>query len=182
MTEPPRLVLVRPPKPKCAPKEFSVPDALARADEILSAPCAGHLPRVPGRGELVARFVLPLDLCQPQNATRHAPVFALAATKEKIWRLLWVQAGCQIRPVPLTGRPQIRAIRFSVKEPDQMNDGFKVAIDQLCVPRAPKQPGGRKKKGLGFLQDDAPRFVRIDTWWEKSRQGYGLGLLEVWTG
>lgn len=184
MPESPRpLVLLREPAPpRKGPVEFSIPKALARADEILAGPCAGHLPRVPGRGELVARFALPLELLPPTNARFHQKAWALGALKEKVFRIMWIQHS-SIRKEPLPGRPFVRAVRFSTVEPDALADWAKMAIDCLCMPRPPKLPGGRSKKGLGLLRDDAPKFVNIaQPWWERARQREGFCLLEVWTG
>lgn len=183
MGEPTRLVLVRPPKPKRpGPVEFSIPRALARADVILAGPAAGHLPRVPGRGRLIQRFVLPLDFIRPQNSAHHRGLaWAAAAIKGKVQRMLWIQHP-EIRREHLPGRPLIRAVRFSTTEPDAMNDGFKIAIDCLTRPRPPKEPGGRKKYGLNLVYDDAPKYVDIAYWWERARRNEGFGLLEVWSG
>ena len=76
----------------------------------------------------------------------------------------------KIRQTALTMR--LSSISFS----------FKVAIDLLCQPRPARAPGGRAKRGLGFLVDDAPRYVEIASWWERARRGEGLGLLELWSG
>lgn len=182
--DPLRLSVQSPSRPKRSRRvrgEFSIPEALARADEILAGPCAGHSRRVPGRGELVARFVLPLELAQPQNRTRHGQQWALASLKTKVFRMLWVQHP-RVRATPLQGRPMLRLVRFSTVEPDAFADWGKMAVDCLCVPRLPKQPGGRQKVGLGLLQDDAPRFVEVVSWWEKAKQGQGLALIEVWDG
>ncbi len=183
MTEPLRLVLLREPKPRrSGPAPFSVPSALKRADEILAGPCAGHLPRVAGRGERIARFVLPLELLPPTNRRFHQKAWALGALKEKVFRLMWIQHP-SIRKEPLPGRPQIRAVRFSTTEPDALADWAKMAIDCLCVPRPPKKPGGRAKKGLGLIRDDAPKFVDIASpWWERARMREGFCLIEVWGG
>lgn len=183
MAESPRpLVLLREPaQPRKGPVDFSVPRALARADEILAGPCAGHLPRIPGRGELVVRFCLPLHLVQPQNRTRGGQAWALGKLKNDVFRMLWIQHP-SIRAKPLPGRPFIRAVRFSVRESDQLSDGFKIPLDMLCIPKPAKSLGGRSKKGLGLLVDDAPKYVQIASWWERAPISQGLGLLEVWTG
>lgn len=161
--------------------DFSIPAALRRADEIMAGPCRGHLPRVPGRGELVQRFALPLQLVRPQNRTRGAQAWAMAALKAKVFRIMVLQHP-EIRREPLRGRPLIRAIRFSSAEPDAMNDGFKVPIDILGPAKPPRRPGGRKKLGLGLIHDDAPRFVELASWWEYARPGEGFAILEVWSG
>jgi hypothetical protein len=84
--------------------------------------------------------------------------------------------------VALSGRPLVRQIRFSAKEPDVSCEGFKTAIDFLCVPRPPTTPKGRFKRGLGFLHDDAPKYVERVAFWEYAPRGGGFCLLEVYTG
>ena len=160
---------------------FSIREALRRADLILESPCQGHLPRVAGRGSLVHRFVLPLALMPTTNNRFGQKAWALAAMKDRVFRMMHLQHP-RIRPEPLQGRPLVRLVRFSTTEPDAFADWAKMAVDCLCVPRQPKRPGGRRKLGLGFLQDDAPRFVEIASWWERAKQGEGLVLIEVWTG
>jgi len=161
--------------------DFSIPAALRRADEIMTGPCRGHLPRVPGRGELVQRFALPLQLAAPTNRRHLQQPWALAALKAKVFRIMVIQHP-EIRRAPLPGRPLVRAIRFSSTEPDALADWAKMAIDCLAMPRQPRKPGGRKKLGLGLIQDDAPRFVEIASWWEYARPGEGFAVLEVWGG
>lgn len=172
--------------PRKSPAEklasFDIPAALARADEILAGPCTGSLPRVEGRGELVHRFVIPLELAQAENRHSHGVSWSHAARKEKLFRIMWLQHPF-VRVAPLPGRPFLRRVRFSVKEADEPGEGFKTPIDFLCVPKPPKRLGARGKKGLGFLVDDAPKDVeRAPAWCERVPPGFGFCLLEVWTG
>lgn len=168
--------------PRKPPGTFSVPGALAFVDSVLAGHPTGHLPRVPGRGVLYARFVLPLALLPTTNARAHQKPWALGAMKAKVHRMMWLQHQT-IRSVPLPGRPFVRCVRFSTKEPDAFADWAKMAIDCLTMPRAPKKPGGRKKLGLGLLYDDAPKYVELaQPWWEKVSPGYGCCLIEVFAG
>lgn len=198
MSEPLRLTVQHAGKRKKPAKEFSIPVALALADQIFAGPCAGYTPRVPGRGVLVQRFVLPLELCKTTNAlismlkTRSSrPKNAFTAERqakaleEKVYRMMWLQHP-NVRNAPLSGRPMLRIVRFSSVEPDDAADGMKLARDLLRVPRASawsnrhrKICGGRK--GFGFLIDDAPRFVETARWWERVPPGKGFGLLEIWS-
>lgn len=162
-------------------KSFSPQAALARADEILAQPPRGTLPRIEGVGILLARFALPLGLCQNENSHSHGTAWRHAARKDKLWECMRVQHP-RIRPVALSGRPLVRQIRFSAKEPDVSCEGFKTAIDFLCVPKPPTKPGGRFKRGLGFLEDDAPKYVERVSWWEFAGRGQGFGLIEIYTG
>ena len=83
------------------------------------------------------------------------------------------------RPSPLQGRPILVQVRFSSVEPDVPGEGFKTAIDFLCQPR---QMGKRFKRGLGFLVDDAPKFVERVAWYEKMKPGHGFAFLAIYTG
>lgn len=200
MPEPLRLSVQHPARKRRKPaKEFSIPGALALADQIFAGPCAYHLPRVPGRGRLVHRFVLALDLCKTTNALismmqakpktgkqKFTPAMKSKALEEKVYRMMWLQHP-NVRNAPLPGRPMLRIVRFSSVESDEGADGMKLARDLLRIPRAPAWSdrhrricGGRK--GFGFLIDDAPRFVETVRWGEKVAPGKGFGMLEIWTG
>lgn len=183
MTEPLRLSVQEPArKRRKGPRPFSIPDALARADAIMAEPCRGYIPRALGIGTRVARFVLPLELAQTTNSRFHQKAWALAAQKQHVFDFMFRQHPF-IRAEPLPGRPQILCVRFSVKEPDALNDGAKMAIDCLTVPRPAKRAGGRKKLGLGFIIDDAPAYVRIEApWWEYAPPRAGFQLIDVWSG
>ena len=195
-----QLALLRAPsRPRRGPVEFSVPGALARADETFAGPCRGYLPRVPGKGELVQRFVLPLELCKTTNALlsmgrvrpapgkKAFPVGAqMAALEEKVFRMMWVQCP-RVCAAPLPGRAFLRLVRFSVKEMDEGGDGMKLARDLLRVPVPSRWDNARERmtkpvKGFGFLVDDAPKYVETARWWEYAAPGFGFGLLEVWSG
>lgn len=195
------LVLMRPVArpPRKPPGHFSVPEALAYADAVLAGPESGFSPRVAGVGQLVHRFVLPLDLAKTTNQLismvggrgrgpqKMSGAAKSAAYKDRVWRMMSLQ--CMQRPErPLTGRAFVRAIRFSSHEPDQASDGgLKVAIDCLRVPVAPHWDEERRKlvggkRGLGILIDDAQRYMRLVSWFEKVAPGRGMALLEVWSG
>ena len=158
------------------PPVWTVTAALSLADDILSKPPARPwIARVPPRGECVARFVLPLDVCQPQNRTRHAIAWKHAKRKAALRKLMAIQHYAQgngHRREPLPGRPLIRCVRFSSVEPDKYADWAKSAIDALTV----------KHGGIGYLRDDRPRDVEVCQWWEPGPSGNGTALVEVWTG
>lgn len=160
---------------------FSISRCQVLAAKIFSEPCFGTEPRVEGKGSLVATFFLPLELCQNENSHSHGKSWVHASRKNKLWAVMRRQFPV-VRPAPLAGRPLIRQIRFSSSEPDVAGEGFKTAIDFLCVPRVPKTPKGRFKRGLGFLVDDAPRFVERVAFWEYAAPGLGFCLLEIWAG
>lgn len=149
--------------------------AIAWAEEALGRPPAhAHIVRVAGKGTRLERFVLPLDLCQPQNRTRGGAAWMIAKLKRGTLLELAVQAARRYRE-PVGGRPLVRCIRFSCVEPDRFNDGAKIAIDALCArtERAPNR--------LGVIRDDRPRDAQIEQWWEPAPRGRGFVLIEVWT-
>ena len=159
--------------------------ALAQADATLSRPPARpHIERVKPAGALVCRFALPLDLCQPQNRTRHAQPWALGKLKTTLYLSMLIQNGGRARSSPLHGRPLVRCVRFSSVEPDAFNDGFKAAIDVLCaIPPMTRAAiaGRRNPKRLNVILDDRPTCARVVQWWEPAPRGKGFALIEVWT-
>lgn len=158
--------------------DFNVPAALALADSILSQPPAWPwIERHEGRGTLVQRFVLPLDLCRPQNMSRHTTKWGFASDSGRVYRLMTLQARTLRYPEPLPGRPQLRAIRFSCVPTDAYSDWAKLAIDRLCCPR-----GRAVRDRLGLLRDDNPKQLEVRQWCEKAPRGQGLVLIEVWSG
>jgi hypothetical protein len=147
---------------------FSPKLALAEAERILALPSAKpHIVRVEGRGSLVEQFALPLDLCRPQNRTRHAPGFALAKLKRQCLFVMRAQLSMH-RTCPLPGRPQVVVVRFSSVEPDAFADGAKVAVDCLVK--------------LGVIVDDKPSCIDLSQSWEKAPPGAGFVILSVYTG
>jgi len=161
---------------------FNAAETMALAADVLSRPPVGTLPRIEPRGVLVHRFSMPLELCSPENRHSHGRAWSHAARKDELFQLMFSQHP-RIRSAPLPGRPFIRQIRFSSREADLPSDGFKTPIDFLCVPKPAKKPGGRCKRGFGFLVDDAPRFVeRAPAWWERVPPKCGFALLEIYTG
>lgn len=139
-----------------------------RANTVLEGPPARpHIVRVAPVGRLIAQFVLPLELVQPQNRTRHAQPWKLAKLKSQCKLVMLAQWGRR-RQRPLAGRPMVRCIRFSSVEPDRYNDGFKFAVDRLVE--------------LKFLVDDKPSLCDLHQWWEYAAPREGFGLVEVWTG
>lgn len=151
---------------------------LEYADETLTDPPRWEwTKRVQGRGTLVQRFVLPLELCPTSNARMRGGIkqrFAEADLKKRAGEQMLVQAGMRKSRVPLGGRPLILAIRFTTQATDATSDWAKVPIDKLQV----------GPNGLGLIVDDSPRHVEIATWCEPAPQGRRTGfvLVEVWSG
>jgi hypothetical protein len=158
----------RRPKP---PPHFSIPDAIALANDILSRPPAPGLfiKRPKPRANLVALFALPLHLCPTTNATRGAPGWKLDRMKTAIGNLMIMQNRRSRAPLP--GRPQVIARRFSEREPDPHSDWAKMPIDRLVV-------GANK---LGYLRDDKGSEAEIHQVWEPAPHGKGCVIIEVRT-
>lgn len=152
---------------------FDARAVLAQAADIMSRPPAKpFIERVPGKGRLVRRFALPLELCPTTNATRHRRMGQNARTKADITTVMLVQTQGRTRRAPLPGRPMIIGIRFSNRAPDAYSDGFKMAIDRLMV--------GENR--LGYLRDDSPAAVQVVQRWELAPKRCGFAILEIWSG
>jgi hypothetical protein len=147
---------------------FRVDEALALADDVLSRPPAReHIERPERRGELVARFALPLELCLTTNFTRHGQSWRLGQIKNSTLLCMLVQHGRRREPLP--GRPQVVCLRLSSSEPDKYSDWAKVAVDRLT----------NKNSGLGFLRDDKPSAAEIHQYWEPCPPKKGCVVIEV---
>lgn len=163
---------------------FNAGKLLARADVILKdPPTRAHVVRVKPSGSLVARFALPLELCEPQNRKRGAPTWALAKTREAILGLLTMQLAPRLPSAPLPGRPMVQCIRFSARAPDAFADSFKTAVDCLTKSRIRKHKGvPRKIAGVGLIVDDRPEVCDVLQRWEYAPSGEGFCLIAVYTG
>jgi len=180
---------------------------LAFADSVLALPPSRPwIERHPGRGRVVLRFALTLAMAAPQNRSRHAQGWQMARERSSVlsamagqlaWQVTvrgpdgvfavpmqlgWCKHGRGIIPTwpaPLTGRPMVRAIRFSSVAPDPTAAWHKCAIDCLRVPR---QRAGKLVPGLGVLVDDRPALLELREWHEPAPKGQGGAIIEVWTG
>ena len=167
---------MRPPRRRIEPAAFSVRASLAFAKAALAQPPAlPHIERPDPIGELVAEFVLPLELCKPFNRIGRAGTasagWALGKLKQSAYLCMWQQAGGR-RANPLPGRPHILCCRFSSVEPDHDSGWTKNPVDRLRV----------GKNGLGFIVDDKPRSVKLSAWWEPAPPRQGFVLVGVFTG
>lgn len=170
------------------PTRFDPRASLAIADAILrEPPTRGHIERPTLRGEVVARFALPLALLQPQNRTRHGAGWALGKLKRDVFSAMAAQHRPRREPLP--GRPQVLCVRFSSVEPDAYADWAKHAVDVLCAPLPaltregkPRRHGTRHR--LGLIRDDKPSSAEVRCWWEPLARtmGRGFGVIEVRTG
>ncbi len=157
---------------------FTVGAAIRRARVTLSSPPElPHIERPEPKGDLVAEFALPIELCPTTNRTRQQHWWCAEKTKKALWSLMWIQAGARIRREPLPGRPQVLCVRFSSTEPDRFSDWAKLPVDMLCAPR-----GRAKKRRLGMLVDDSPRHVDLHQWWEPASPGMDAVYIQVRTG
>lgn len=167
-----------------AARAFSIGAAFARAEWILSAPPAfPHIVRAAAAGRRLHRFVLPLELCKPQNRKRFAPSWELGETREAILQLLAIQLRHRLPEAPLSGRPIVQCVRFSSREPDAFADSFKMAIDCLCPPRTRQHKGfPRRIPGVGLIVDDSPGVCDVRQRWEFVPADKGFGLIDVYSG
>jgi len=150
-------------------------ELLERAERILAAPPGrSHIVRPPALGDRLARCVLPLELCRPQNRTRHGQAWELEKLKRSLFLAMLAQVGRRRDPLP--GRPQVLCVRFSATEPDKYADWAKHAVDVLCAPTE------RAKNRLGWLRDDRPKYAEIQQWWEPESKGQGFVHIEVRSG
>lgn len=148
---------------------------LAETERILSGPPAlARIERPEPRGNRVARFVLPLELCQPQNRKRAEPVWVGLKRRRSIAAAMWSHSRPWAKP--LSGRPQVLCVRFSSNEPDKYSDWAKEAIDVLMAPTK-RKPTGR----LNIIVDDSPKHIELHQWWEFAKPKEGFVYIEVRT-
>jgi hypothetical protein len=147
-----------------------------------------ELPRIkrPERhGGLLYAFVLPLSVCPSSNVTGQAGMAGAGWRMGKLKSACWSYMRAQsIRSrdvkIPLPGRPQIIATRFSSKEPDACCNWAKIPIDMLTVAKV--RNGRAQQHRLGIIVDDAPRFADVSQHWEPAPQGHGFVYLEIYEG
>lgn len=151
---------------------FSAAAALAYASEILSRPPARpHIVRPEARGEMVARFALPLELCPTLNAFAEMPTWRRKQIKDSALAVMLGQSRRRWS-APLPGRPQLLAVRLSSVEPDRDSGWCKVPVDRLTG----------KRGGLGLIADDRPSCVDLAAWWEPAARGRGCVVVMVRMG
>lgn len=150
------------------PAPFSVREAITRADAAFElAPLAPHIERPKLVGQCLHRFAFPLSVCPSTNMTRHGQAWKLSKMKASCAALM--SAQLKSRPaLPLGGRPQVMAVRFSSVEPDAYADWAKIPVDCL--------------KKLGIIAEDNPRAIKLSQHWEPAAPKVGFVLLECWSG
>lgn len=158
-------------------KRNRIADWLSLADKKLSSqPPADWVIRPSVRGEIIARFVLPLSLCPTTNSTsRVIPAWVHADRKQRVWEFMKYQDLIlgNLRPKKRVkvGFPQVNAVRFAIKSCDAYSDFAKAAVDMLKDETDGYIKIGRKRvrkpvPRLGYLRDDSPQFVELHQWWE----------------
>jgi hypothetical protein len=156
---------------------FSVAASLRYAGEALSRPPSHpHIERPAPRGDIVARFALPLKLCKPFNRVGRAGTASakreLGGMKTAARDLMAIQVGLRLPKAPLEGRPHVLCCRFSSVETDVDSGWSKNPVDRLRVGH----------NGLGFIVDDRPKFALVNCWWEYAPPSAGFVYVELRRG
>ena len=152
---------------------------------LATPPVLSRIVRPERHGGLLYAFVLPLAVCPSSNVTGQAGMagngWRMGKIKSACWSYMRAQSlrSREFR-LPLTGRPQIIATRFSSKEPDSCCNWAKLPIDMLTVAKV--RNGRAQQHRLGIIIDDAPKFADVSQHWEPATQGSGFVYLEVLEG
>lgn len=163
-------------------RELLEREALRRLDE---RPALPWIERPQARGELVIRWCLPVWLCQTSNAARRQPDWYYSRIRADLFRLMlpvWIRSGRR-RGEPLSGRPQVLALRCSPRAPDPCSDWAKAAVDRPILPLTIKRKGRTVDcKRFGLIEDDRPECADVKQWWEPCAAAASCVLLSVWSG
>jgi hypothetical protein len=163
-------------------------DRVRLANRRLSKPPKSAFSRrVVRRGQLVIPFALDLRFAQSQNAYRRATTKQRYGRRKLLleqmsWQILrwmmrdeWLSLPLHLRQYPLSGRPQVNAVRFSTRMTDGYANFAKEAIDCLQPSR-----GIDWGHGLRIISGDAPHQIEENQWCELvSRGDEGFVYLEV---
>lgn len=136
----------------------------AKAKAALVDRCR-HIERYAPVGELCARFVLPLELCPRYNDLLRRHFGAKSTLGRKVITSLQSQGAS---PVPLSGRPLVRFVRFSTRAPDRDSSWTKVPLDALVK--------------TGMIADDNDNAINLRAWWEPATLKTQCVYLDIWTG
>ena len=155
---------------------------------------------VPHRYELVVAFLLPLELCKPRNRLRKEQAWQAASDRKKVLDELtmqwWVHCNTMgLESLPISGRPIVNCIRYSIREPDSTAGWGKLVVDCLQtggerrITRTISSRGLKRRvivvkryHGLGLIRSDRPSDCEVSEWWEPAPQGKGGCVFEVWKG
>lgn len=160
---------------------WSLETAVKNAAKHIAVEPPFYADRPEPRGEFVAKFVLPPELCLTGNACRHKPGWAIQKVKDQLWTMMraqwFFQRTLDRRPLPLSGRPDVLCARFTSRPVDAVSDWAKFPVDMLTK-ATKKEPRHR----LGLIQDDDPISARVCQWWEKVPASEAVVLIRVFTG
>lgn len=126
-------------------------------------------------GRLVSRFVLPLDCCPRYNELLGANRGTKTSRGKRAFRWLYEQNGLS-RGDLIIGRPFVRFIRFSVKDPDHDSSWTKVPQDALVN----KEGKAADAYHMRYLSDDNNRAAEIHAWWEPSGALTQFVYFDLW--
>jgi hypothetical protein len=181
---------------KSQQKSFDASVAMGFALAALDAPPPSKVTRVEAVGELVGRWVLPLEDAPAANRLielGRIGQWALAALKSRVRKRMLDQSGGRRAPVPLSGRPHVRFVIFSSGREDYDRSRTKIPVDRL-------QPGRRKRPkampehlwarlkdqlppvDLNWIRDDTRDAIDLATWQEPAPPGKGCVLVELYRG
>jgi len=129
------------------------------------------------RGEFVARFVLPLDDCPRLNELLRSHFGRKTNTGKRAFRSMQRQNGFY-RGRLLVGRPLVRFVRFSVKNPDDDSSWTKVPLDVLV------NHDGKAGEEIHFryLVDDDREHAETRAWWEPAPAACQFVYFDLWEG
>lgn len=158
--------------------------AVELAEETLLNPPRHERIRPELRGETVARFWLPRELCPPRNQLQEEHFGTRERRRKRVLgelRKQFLQLGLGRRKLPLDGFPQVLEVRFSSQPVDDDCGFAKQAVDCLCPSRHTTTKRGTKKlvQGLGLIAGDSPLVVERHSWWEYAPPRLGVVMVEV---
>ena len=155
---------------------FQIAKSLRFARETLSNPPTEKWnDRGDPQGEMVFEFVLPLELCKPFNQAGRAGTASqgriIGKLKKTAYQLMWAQNGGNAK-APLSGRPHVVCVRFSSVASDADSGWTKSPVDRLRV----------GKNGLGIIEDDKRKNIKLMAWWERAPKNEGFVYVAVFSG
>jgi hypothetical protein len=169
-----------------APPPLPLTEMLARHEATQkAAPWSPRVRRPVPRGQRVAIFCLPLELCQSQDARRHRPGWAMCKDRETILER-WLRPQWMTQPrrelsllLVVHSRPKVLCVRYSSVEPDALASWGKQVVDCLQIGGVRR---GKPFDGLGLIRNDCPKECEVVEWWEPAHVNQGFCVFEVWSG
>ncbi len=134
-----------------------------------------HEPKVcPPEGPAL-RAVLPLAWCPNNNVLTRAHRGTKTTLSKRIVKALLEQNRFCKPEIPLPGRPLVRFIQFSIRDPDEDSSFTKVPLDVLHTGRR-----GGGKHHFGLFDDDNRQAINLRAWWEPTQAKAQFVYLDVW--